>query len=312
MAEEKAKLIVNVFDGTRKPIDPEVNILVTLRDGNQKEVHRDYHHGPSIPFNVPFYNNLGDRYAVIVFADGYQQAGFHPVHVQKEVEQTVDLMLLPKEVSFNFEDAGWTELGNTHTQLRDLLEAGSANSGAAEGRYNQLRDDRPKALACLFNICTVMVQAHLPQGTPFDYLKRLIWEGDSIEQDRFFAYADKVLLAQVKLAAAQGAFSPEPFPGVFHPGATVSYKQNQFGEANLQLTFHENDVANFGDVDYMKVEVDLDYYKDPAAHAVLEVIPNHFNGPTDPVAAYVLRWIAGRHAHVPEFDPPYTIEAAAG
>lgn len=40
----------------------------------------------------------------------------------------------------------------------------------------------------------------------------------------------------------------------------------------------------------------MDYYKDPVAHALLEVIPNHFQGPTDPVAAYVLRWIAGRHA----------------
>lgn len=55
MPEEKAKLLLNVFDGTRRPIPSDVNILVTLRDGNQKEVHRAHHQGPSIEFSVPFY-----------------------------------------------------------------------------------------------------------------------------------------------------------------------------------------------------------------------------------------------------------------
>jgi hypothetical protein len=156
-----------------------------------------------------------------------------------------------------------------------------------------------------------MAQAHLPHGGPLDYLKRLFWEGGSIKQDRFFAFADIALLDEVKQAATQGEFSPEPLPDFFHPGATSSYKQNQFGEANLQLTFHEHVVDVIEDVNCMKVEADIDYYKDPLAHALLEVIPNHFHGPTDPVAAYVLRWIAGRHAGMPEFDPPYTIEPAA-
>jgi hypothetical protein len=31
------------------------------------------------------------------------------------------------------------------------------------------------------------------------------------------------------------------------------------------------------------------------------------HGLTDPKKVYVLRWIAGRHAGVPEFAPPYTI-----
>jgi len=39
-----------------------------------------------------------------------------------------------------------------------------------------------------------------------------------------------------------------------------------------------------------------------------EVIPNTItHGLTDPKKVYVLRWIAGRHAGVPEFVPPYTI-----
>jgi hypothetical protein len=40
---------------------------------------------------------------------------------------------------------------------------------------------------------------------------------------------------------------------------------------------------------------------------LLEVLPNQFGGVTDPSQVYVLRWIAGRRAGVPEFNPPYVI-----
>jgi hypothetical protein len=262
MPEEKAKLLLNIFDGTRQPIDSDVNILITLRDGNQKQVYRDYQHGPSIEFSVPFYNNLGDNYAVIVYADHYQQSGFHPIRVRKEVRQTLDLMLLPKHTSFNFSAATWEALGNTHPALRTFLTAGSGSLGEAEDRYNQLMETEPKALACLLNITTAMAHVHLSHGGPLDYLKQLFWDSQSIKQDRFFAYADVALLAEVKQATAQGEFSPEPLPGFFHPGATVSYKQNQFGEANLQLTFHEDNVAEIDGLSCVKVEADMDYFKE--------------------------------------------------
>ena len=82
----------------------------------------------------------------------------------------------------------------------------------------------------------------------------------------------------------------------------------QFGEANVQVTFHEIDLRKVDGVSCLRVELDIDYYKDPLAHALLEVLPNTITqGKTDPKTVYVLRWIAGRHAGVPEFDPPYTI-----
>jgi hypothetical protein len=311
MSEEKAKLVLNVFNGTRRPISSDVNILVTLRDGTPKQIHRDHHHGPSIPFSVPFYDNFGDNYTVIAFADHYQQAGFHPVRVHKDTEQQIDLMLLPSRTSFNFSSASWDQLGANNAELRKLLEAGSVDSAAAEARYNQLMDVHPKCLACLLNISTAMAQVNLSDGTPFRYLKRLMWDGDFIRQDRFFAYADVALLAEVRRAANEGKFSREPLQNLLHPGATVSYKQDQFGEANLQLSFHEGDAVEIEGVNCMKVELDIDYYKDPLAHALLEVLPNHFRGPTDPITAYVLRWMAGRQAQLPPFEPPYTIEPAA-
>ncbi len=57
----------------------------------------------------------------------------------------------------------------------------------------------------------------------------------------------------------------------------------------------------------LKVEIDMDYFRDPLAHLLLEVLPNQFGGATDPRQIYVLRWVAGRHAGVPEFNPPYRI-----
>jgi hypothetical protein len=138
-------------------------------------------------------------------------------------------------------------------------------------------------------------------------MRELIW--DEMQQDRFFAWADPVLIDQVIQAAAHGVFSPEPGTAIFHPGATRSWKQIQFGEANVQLTFHENDKKTIDGVDCVMLEPDIDYYKDLLAHAILEVTPNSLtHSITDPRQVYVLRWMAGRHAGVPNFEPPYTLE----
>ena len=60
--------------------------------------------------------------------------------------------------------------------------------------------------------------------------------------------------------------------------------------------------------EWIKVEPYIDYYKDPLAHALLEVTANQVtHSLTDPRQVYLLRWIAGRHANIPNFDPPYGI-----
>ena len=104
-------------------------------------------------------------------------------------------------------------------------------------------------------------------------------------------------------------FAPEPGTSLFHPGATRSYKQIEFGEANVQLTFHENDTNTIDGVDCVMVEPDIDYYRDPLSHTLLEVAVNKLtHGLTDPRQVYVLRWMAGRHGGVPNFEPPYYLE----
>src|SRR5207245_10983456 len=106
-------------------------------------------------------------------------------------------------------------------------------------RDTEVMENRSEALTCLLNITTAMAGIHLPVGNPLQYFKELIWD-HTMAQDRFFGYAHPDLYDQVKLAAAHGEFAREPGFDLFHHGATDSYKQTQFGEANLHLTLHAN------------------------------------------------------------------------
>ncbi len=301
--------MLRVFDGRREPIDPDTRLLVSAIDGNQKKVIEDFFSSNSMLLNdLEFFDNFGDNYTVIVSADKFVQAGFTPIHISPTAQQHLDLMLLPKDGTFKFRNAQLPVLQESSPKLFALLTHG-VSSDDAKKRYEQLMEDKPAALAALLNIATALADIHLPVGNPLDYFKEMIWD-DSIQRDRFFAFADKALVDQVNQARDQGLFEPEVGSGFFHPGATSSFKQVQFGEANVQITFHENDRRQIEGIDCVKVEPDIDYFRDLLAHALLEVIPQAITGRlTDPKTVYVLRWIAGRHAGVPEFSPPYTIEA---
>jgi hypothetical protein len=301
---DTAQIEVSVFDGRRSPISERVELLVRILDGTQRELHSGFHRGPRMTFVVPFHDNLADRYTVIVSADRHRQAGFTPVVVHEGSRRSVDLMLLPKPGRFEF--AAWADLP---AAVGALLGAG-ASRAEAESRYLRLMQDRPPALAALLNILTACSAIILGHGTVLHYLKELVWDR-SIAADRFFAFADAELAQEVSEAAEQGTFVREMNPGILHPGATSSFKQVQFGEANIQLTFHERDTKTVRGAACIKVEPDIDYYKDAAAHALLEVVPGLIGGQrTDPETVYVLRWIAGRFAGVPSFDPPFTIVRA--
>jgi hypothetical protein len=307
-----ASLVVNVVDGTRKPLDAGVQLLLTVVDGNRKTLVREYFTKSSVEFrSLPVYGNFGDDYTVVAWAVGYKQAGFAPVRVKPRAVQELDLMLVPEKSSYSFADGNWDRIKAERPHWFDLLSAGADEQGAEE-RYSELMGDRPDSLACLLNILTAMDQIHLPGGTPAKYLLELIWD-ETMARDRFFAWASAELVNQVRVAAGQGVFAEEPAPGTFHSGATCSFKQVQFGEANVQLTFHENDRKMIAGQECVKVEPDIDYYRDLGAHAILEVAPNTLTGSlTDPKQVYALRWMAGRRSGLPEFAPPYTITAEEG
>jgi len=310
MADE-TKIVVNVYDGTRNLIDGDLNLTITIRDNNQKQLFKVMQKGAIQGFIVPFNNNHIDRHSVIVSASKHVQAGFYPVIVSKDESTRLDLMLLPKKAGFDFSAASWTKLQADHNILFRVLSSG-ASATEARTRYEDFKTKAPGSLSAFFNVTTAARDVILPSGRALSYFKEMIWDEKRMGEDRFFVYADAALVDQVKQAAAQGKFEGQPGLEINHPGATCSYKQKQFGEANIQFSFHENDKKDVEGVPCVKLELDMDYYKSLLSHAILEVIPHKVSkGKTDPRKLYVLRWIAGRFAGVPDFDPPYTIGALA-
>ncbi len=308
MGPKTCAITVGVFSGARQPFPAGTDVLLTVRDGNQQQVFRGYVKTPSFTLTgLPFHNNFGDSYTVVAWAKGHAQAGFTPVKVTPAMPALLDLMLVREDAGFNFSDARWGTI-RRNPRYTTLLTAGAASLEAARDRYMDVFENRSAVLACFFNLVTAMADINLPNGTPLDYIREIIWD-ETMKQDRFFAWADRNIVDQVIRAATTGLFVPEPGTAIFHPGATRSYKQVQFGEANVQLTFHEGDTRTVDGIECIKIEPDIDYYRDLAAHALLEVAANSLTGSlTDPRQVYVLRWMAGRQAGISEFAPPYYLE----
>ena len=61
-------LHIAIFDGQRQPVPQDFEVLVTLRNGMQEELFRDYRKASELHFALPFYDNLADNFAVIAFA----------------------------------------------------------------------------------------------------------------------------------------------------------------------------------------------------------------------------------------------------
>ncbi|PYU20822.1 MAG: hypothetical protein DMG30_19760 [Acidobacteria bacterium] len=300
---DQATMVVSVYDATRQLIG-KGEFLIRIFDGFQNQLFDDYKPAPTTLFRLPYRDNLQDNCTVLASGKAYVDAGFTPVKLSLKAVALVDLMLIPDNANFQFID--WNTLKSADAVASNFIATGSSDA-EAQAHYEDLRQTKPAALASLLNLITAMKAIQLPSKTPLDYFKEILWN-ESLAQDRFFGYADRSMVDQVRRASLEGEFAPEPSPGLFHPDATSSYKQIQFGEANVQLTFHEKDTKKIDGVVCVKVEPDIDYYKDLGAHTLLEVIPNSItHGLTDPKKVYVLRWIAGKRAGVPEFAPPYTI-----
>jgi hypothetical protein len=102
-----SKLELRIFDGSRKPFSAPANFLVTIIDGNQTERVAKFFEDNHLSFDLPFFDNFGDNYRVIVSADGYQEAGFQPVLLSEKFTRTLDIMLIPDDPGFSFVNARW-------------------------------------------------------------------------------------------------------------------------------------------------------------------------------------------------------------
>jgi hypothetical protein len=309
VATDKAQIRLKIYDGARQPFTEKQSVLLRVHNGQTTESFtktlntKSLNEGELI-LNVDFFDNFADNYTVLVSADDYRDAGFFPVKVSPSLVQDLSLMLVPNEPSFQFDP--WDVLTANHPKITKFLSL-TPPAGSAQDNYASVVENHPKEAACLLNLGTAMSQIFLANGTPLDYFRSIEWA--ILAQDRFFGYATPELVTEVRAMVPQKLFAPELDPQFFHGGdATSSFKEIRFGEANVQLTFHEKDQKTIGDDLCVRVEPDMDYYKDLGAHALLEVIANRLtNSLTDPVQVYVLRWIAGKRAGLPEFDPPYTL-----
>lgn len=320
---DTGSVLINLVDGTRRPLPQNVQWTVRLMDGQVPSARKTYTFNGNGPVELikglPFFDNLFDNYTLVVSAKGYADAGWVPVKISPKRVEQVNLMLLPADGHCNFASAQWSQLRALRPSLHQILSVGAKDDNEAQARYEKVMEDNSGlALAALLNITAAMSQITLPSGnTPLDYYWEVIWDSRDfpMAQDRFYGYADKALIDDVVQAASMGGFAEEKDPGIFHPGATLSYKQTQFDVTNVQLTFHQGNQKSMQlpsgkTVNCVVVEPDIDYFKDPLAHFFLEVIPNKAtNGLTDPREVMVLRWMAGKQAGLPNFDPLFTVRA---
>jgi hypothetical protein len=318
-----AQIEVTFFDGSGNRLtNPKRDVLLSVRDGRQTSFHREFVTGPSVTIRTDFHDSPQDDHVVLASMKGHRDAGFMPVTVTATGSTPVNLMLLPRRPAFAF--ASVAAVQAQHPALGRLLARSFGNGAAAQFETLQAGPTRAP-LACLLNIVEaldVLALQHQKHGSLVDYIDRLdlspalAW----LRQDRFFAWVDETIEDAI---TTSGLFAKAP--DGLHPGARISYKQFGFGEANVQITLHPDSGGEVGGVKLIKAEFDIDYFRDSAAHLLLEVFPNHLkrfvfgNGSseslTDPAVAYGLRWMAARQPNAPTqtrpFAPAFGIQPAA-
>lgn len=309
---DTASIHLRVFNGAREPFPAGSQILYRCIDGNQKPQFEKFLAASDVRVSdLPVFDNFGDNYRVIVFTDNYEQAGFHPVNVKASKETSLDVLMVPKNGAYNFNRARFDSLPTIDPQVSQILSSDLGAADAAARRWTDQFERQAPVAACLLNILTVAATTSIAAGRQLLGFFRQVVFDDRMKQDRFFCWADRTVIQQLRLP-------PETRDQVrfvradssLHPGATGSVKAKQYAEANLQVTFHENDQPPAGHPDWTLLELDIDYFDDPGAHFFLEVIPNHFSGSlTDPAHVLTLRWMAERRAGR-DFDPLYVIRPA--
>ena len=317
---DTGRIQLQVVDGRRKPFDKETRLLITARDGLQNTVVRRFVNGSSIELtDLPVRGNVADRYTVLISTKDHADGGFTPLTITTGSAQSLELMLVPRTKDFVFDSFG--QLG-TRPDLLSLLDGETPGSG--KSLYDRLSANAKPSLACLFNITTALEQMTLApvdglDPNPLTSFKALDRDPG---QDRIFGWADakllKQVLATIDLKGANGVNRIVPALAGLHPGASRSFKQTDFGEANVQLSFHEEDPKprTIKGVQCLLVDVDIDYFQDTTAHLLAEVFPNTLKSLifgnnsskalTDPRTVYGLRWTNGRRLGR-EFAPPYVI-----
>ena len=178
---DKATMVVSLYDGTRQPIELG-DFLIRVFDGFQNQLFDNDRPAPTTVFSLPFHDNLQDNYRVLASADDFTGAGFSPVKLSPQAVAPVDLLLLPHGADFKFQT--WADVKTTDPVIAAFLAVGGTDA-EAQAHYDDLRQNKPAALASLLNLATAMKDIHLPSKTPLDYFREILWD-ESLSSGSFF------------------------------------------------------------------------------------------------------------------------------
>ena len=299
---------IELCDGTRELVVPTFESRITVINGALKIVEQRRVVGQPLPFEVEVTNGPMDNYSVHVSATHYHDTWFHPIRIGKLGARPVSLMMLPRQTRYRF-----TTWDNLSADVREFFSLELGGEAAGLVKHNEMLEGPEKQrdiLAAFHNFTTALKGLSLEGRPLFGYFRRLIWTGEKPPaRDRFYALAHRDIGEALERARKRKEWANAST--AFHPGATKSYKEKSYGEGNLQLSIYGKDDA-WGR-DFVKVEVDIDYYRDELSHGLLELVPNKLaERTTDPKMAYRLRWIAMRNSGGVGFEPPYILERDEG
>jgi hypothetical protein len=296
-----APAMLSIVDGDGRDFNGPV--LLRVHNGQDVPPRAINGNGPNVHITVPFHDGIGDDYAVNVSSSGYRDSGCF-FHANPKVLAQPQVLLLRSNPTPQF--APWAEFKAAHPQAASFLAVGDSEQ-AAEAHYDALGKRAPTSLACLLNLTQAMAEIDLDGRTPLSCFKQICWDS-TMAQDRFFGYVDPAIIPAVRAAAAKGAFAEEKDCAKFHPGSTCSWKQIAFPVANVQLTFHEHDEQLIDGVNCVKIEPDIDLYKDLLLHGFGEVFPNLLTHElTSPYDVFTMRWTTAQDDGGPAFDPGYEL-----
>src|SRR5690348_15126684 len=99
-------ILIQLADGTRQALANTVKWTARIFDGRSpdewKQTIVDGSGSAELIKGLTYFDNFGDNYTVIVYADDFQGAAWKPVHISPAKPVGVNLMLIPKDAHLNF------------------------------------------------------------------------------------------------------------------------------------------------------------------------------------------------------------------
>jgi len=311
-------LRIQLVDGSRQPLWQDCQTFLRLLDNRREPVHSLFVNGPTAVFSgLPSSGNGSDPLSLVAHAPNYYDALLFPIRPAKNVLMDAALMLVPRNGRPRFHSLDLVDA--RHPRIRRALGEGCD--------YRTMQETNPRHVAAALNVFTALEIVPLPDPehpTPLDYDWVPDWHLST--PSHVWAWVDIRLMDSLRRAAELHSFAKEPHPESGHPGisgrvgpATSAWKETRFDVGNLRFSFHEHDRRTFdladpiGDtraVDCVMVEVEIDCWGDLVTLGRADLLsPPAAGEHNSPELVYQLRWMSTRLERLPEFDPPYTIEA---